>query len=334
MNSSTAANPGKDSQPDQPLISIALATYNGERYLREQLDSIFAQTYNHLEVVAVDDGSSDHTVAILEEYAQSFPLHVYQNPENLGFLKNFERAISLCRGDAIALSDQDDIWLPHKLETLVPLLRESSMVYSDVTLVDGENQALGKTIRDLHELQFVRGHCPRAFIFFECASGNTMLFRSDLKEFIFPIPDGFPYHDIWISFVAACRGKVDFVDEPLLRYRRHGENISQRYERSPILAVEQWSERREKLLERFRALLRCPTLGGNDRDFLETLVRRLDRYRDCFFSPRLFWFLIRNHSTLSPIKPNIGRLKRAWTLAKGLKLQRLLFRIGRKVRGR
>ncbi|MEM7167661.1 MAG: glycosyltransferase family 2 protein [Planctomycetota bacterium] len=318
----------------RPLISIALATYNGERYLREQLDSIFAQTYDYLEVVAVDDGSSDRTVEILHEYAKTQRLVVHQNPENLGFLKNFERAISLCNGDAIALSDQDDIWLPDKLETLVPMLEENLLVYSDAELVDGDGLPLHQTIRDLHELQFVRGHCPRAFVFFECASGNTMLFRSDLKEFIFPIPDGFPYHDIWISFVAACRGRVDFVERPLLRYRRHGENISQRYERSPILAVEQWSDRREKLLQRFRALLRCPTIGANDRDFLETLIRRLERYRTTFFGFRLFWFLCKHHKEISPIKPEIGRIHRAWTLAKGLRLQRLLFRISRRLRGR
>ena len=94
-----------------PLISIAIATYNGEKYLEEQLDSIYAQTYKNIEVIVTDDCSSDKTVEILKKYYKSHGLKYVINETNLGFVKNFEKAISLCRGDYIALSDQDDIWL-------------------------------------------------------------------------------------------------------------------------------------------------------------------------------------------------------------------------------
>ena len=104
---------------DYCTISIALATYNGGRFLREQLDSIYAQTWRNIEVVASDDRSSDDTVAILEEYGQSHGLRYEINDENLGFVRNFEKILARCTGDFIALADQDDIWLPDKLERLI-----------------------------------------------------------------------------------------------------------------------------------------------------------------------------------------------------------------------
>ena len=97
------------------LVSIAMATYNGEKYLKEQLDSIYAQTYKDIEVIVCDDCSSDKTVEILDEYKEKYGLKYYINEKNLGFKKNFEKAISLCSGDFIALADQDDIWIENKI---------------------------------------------------------------------------------------------------------------------------------------------------------------------------------------------------------------------------
>src|SRR5574344_2136916 len=98
------------------MISLALPTYNGEKYLREQLDSIFNQTMVPEEIVVVDDRSTDSTIQILEEYKQKYGLKYYINEQNLGYNKNFEKAITLCQGDYIALCDQDDVWLPEKIE--------------------------------------------------------------------------------------------------------------------------------------------------------------------------------------------------------------------------
>ena len=126
----------------KPLISIALATYNGGRFLREQLDSIYAQTWRPIDVVACDDRSSDDTVAILEEYRQRHGLRYEVNERNLGFVRNFEKVMALCRGEFIALADQDDVWLPEKLERLMAGIGDASLVYSDAFLIDDEGREL------------------------------------------------------------------------------------------------------------------------------------------------------------------------------------------------
>src|SRR5919199_6162917 len=106
---------------DRQRVSVAMCTYNGERYLQEQLDSIAAQTCLPDELVVCDDRSSDRTLEIIQIFKSkvSFPVHLHINPENLGTIKNFEKAISLCTGDIIVLSDQDDVWKPHKVETIL-----------------------------------------------------------------------------------------------------------------------------------------------------------------------------------------------------------------------
>src|ERR1700753_2011765 len=101
---------------DNPLVSIALCTYNGAVYLKEQLDSLIAQTYPNIEIVVVDDRSADDTWQLLTGYANTYPqFKIHQNAQNLGFVKNFEHAASLCSGELIALCDQDDIWHPEKI---------------------------------------------------------------------------------------------------------------------------------------------------------------------------------------------------------------------------
>ena len=132
---------------NQGLISIAMATYNGGQYLSEQLDSIVNQTYTNIEIVIVDDDSKDNTVEIIKSYQQKYKfIKLYQNPTNLGIVKSFEKAISLCNGDYIALSDQDDVWLPHKLEELVNKIGSSLLIYSDAILVDSNMQVIANSL--------------------------------------------------------------------------------------------------------------------------------------------------------------------------------------------
>jgi len=112
------------------FLSVAMCTYNGEQYLQEQLDSIIAQTRLPNEVVVCDDGSTDATLQILDEFQETapFPVRIYRNGTRLGPTKNFEKAIKLCSGNVIALSDQDDVWMPHKLERLEEVLKITQML--------------------------------------------------------------------------------------------------------------------------------------------------------------------------------------------------------------
>src|SRR6476469_4151602 len=114
------------------LVSIALATYNGEKYLQFLLDSLLAQTYHYLEIIAVDDRSTDKTVELLRQYSLLYPhIKVYVNESNLGFIKNFEKAVSLCNGEYIAMCDQDDYWLPENIMRKVEEIGEYPGVYCD-----------------------------------------------------------------------------------------------------------------------------------------------------------------------------------------------------------
>ena len=126
----------------QPLVSVALCVYNGERYLREQLDSILAQEGVRIEVVAVDDVSSDGSLALLQEYAAEDPrIRVVANDRNLGHLCSFDRAMSLCSAALIAPSDQDDIWHPQKLQRLLAAIGDADLAYCDSEYIDGDGHA-------------------------------------------------------------------------------------------------------------------------------------------------------------------------------------------------
>ena len=125
------------------MISIAMATYNGELFIREQLDSILTQTLSDWELIVCDDGSTDNTLSILQEYANNDSrIKIYQNETNLGFKRNFEKAIGLCSGECIALCDQDDIWYPNHLEILLNLIGNNSLSIGNSDIVDTNNTFL------------------------------------------------------------------------------------------------------------------------------------------------------------------------------------------------
>jgi glycosyltransferase involved in cell wall biosynthesis len=233
-------------------LGVALCTYNGERYLSEQLDSIFAQERLPDEVLVQDDGSSDRTLAILDAYAAKAPFtfKVVRNPQNLGFVRNFEHAIGRCSGDVIATSDQDDYWRPDKLKKIEHLFRsdaDMSVLFSEAQMVDDGLAPLGYgLLQALHvsdaDLQGIRRYdfLP-VLLRRNIAPGATMALRAEKVKRMMPIPEG-AYHDEWIALVAAVFGELRFCGEPLIRYRQHAAN--------------QLGARPQNLLQRIRKALR------------------------------------------------------------------------------
>jgi glycosyltransferase involved in cell wall biosynthesis len=221
-------------------ISIALCTFNGERFLKEQLSSIAGQTRLPDEIIICDDCSDDGTWEFLENFREKsdFPVKCYRNQKGLGSTKNFEKAISLCTGDLIALCDQDDVWMPHKLEIMESKFLESTdigAVFSDGDVVDENLKPLGYTLwehigfhhgkrekmKDGNQLMVLLKHV--------IATGATLVFRNSLKEYILPIPSGW-VHDAWIALLAATGKCLGFIPAPLILYRQHGNNqIGARY---------------------------------------------------------------------------------------------------------
>lgn len=206
------------------MVSIALATYNGEKFLRQQLDTLITQTYKNIEIIICDDNSTDTTWQILREYKENYKnIKIFRNKENLGFIKNFELAVSLCKGDFIAISDQDDLWQPEKIEKLVNNINGYSLIYSDSAFIDENGASLGEKMGDTYS--FVEGFDGRNFTLTNCVSGHASMFRRDLLPHLLPFPSCVDY-DWWAAFVATTQNGLKYFDECLVAYRQHAQSVT------------------------------------------------------------------------------------------------------------
>lgn len=278
---------------DFPLISIALCTYNGEKYLAEQLDSIVNQTYKNIEVIAVDDCSTDHTLSILQEFAtKDSRVKIYSNEVNRGYSKNFEYAISLCNGDYIAVSDQDDIWVPDKLELLSHKIRinDDLLIHSNSLLVDENGKSLNKTSFDKHSRY--QGSDPRALALFNIFLGHSLLFKRELIKFAFPIPQHSTY-DAWLGFVATNKGRMCVLDKVTTLFRQHNANSSKKWEGNTKL------EKITLLKNRIQDFLTIPDL--KHRDFFEELYRLVEQRANKSMDIRLLLFLFRYQKIITSV---------------------------------
>jgi glycosyltransferase involved in cell wall biosynthesis len=196
-----------------------MATYNGAQWLREQLDSIEDQTRPPDELVISDDASSDATVEVLRQFADSAPFPVIVlTGERLGFVRNFERALTRCSGDIAFLSDQDDRWAPHKIETILGALRpEAAMAFHNAFYTDAEGRTQGPTMFERFRMA---GIVPEG-----SAKGCCTAVRRSVLANALPMPE-VPAHDVWLHRVARVLGPVTYVDEPLIYYRIHSSNVS------------------------------------------------------------------------------------------------------------
>ncbi len=208
------------------MISIAMTTYNGEKYLRYQLDSIYNQTFRDFEVIVCDDCSTDSTVSILDEYKKSFGLSYFINNNRLGFVKNFEKVIGMCTGEYIALCDQDDIWLPEKLQVLLNNIADHSLCCSDAIIIDSNENIISDSVYSHSGIKFYKEEQFNYLIYANYVIGCTMLFKRDLLNYIIPFPINTTYHDWWIAIVASLKDEIIFLNKPLIKYRSHGDNQS------------------------------------------------------------------------------------------------------------
>jgi glycosyltransferase involved in cell wall biosynthesis len=220
-------------------VSIALCTYNGEKFLKAQIDSYLRQTYLPDELIVCDDNSQDNTVALLEELKKTAPFHVsiFRNKSNLGVIRNFEKAIEMCSGDIIFLSDQDDIWRNDKIEICLENFENhhgSLMVFSNGDLIDESGELLNSTLWEewkfSPEVRRLWSDNNKAFDSLirndNKITGATAAIRSDLKKHIFPfnVPKGF-WHDSWLGIYASKEGGLFYIEDSLIQYRVHKEQL-------------------------------------------------------------------------------------------------------------
>jgi glycosyltransferase involved in cell wall biosynthesis len=210
------------------MVSVALCTYNGEKHLALQLRSIVEQTIRPSEIVVCDDGSSDGTENIVMSFAKEFGegLRFERNEKNLGPTKNFEKALTLCRGDIICLCDQDDVWRPNKIERIQEAFSaspEALYVFSDAEIVDENGTSVGRSLwdsvgmcaaneRDSGQKQF------EVMLMRNIMTGAGMALRSVLREAALPISSGW-MHDHWLASFGVS------IPEPLFQYRRHAGQV-------------------------------------------------------------------------------------------------------------
>ncbi len=214
-----------------PRLSVALCTYNGARFLEPQLDSYLAQTRLPDELVVCDDGSTDGTLAMLASFEKraSFPVRIVRNEARLCPTKNFEKAIGLCTGDLIATSDQDDVWMPEKLALCEATIASDSrrgLVFTNAEVVDEDLRSRGHQMWDsirfgrLARRRVRRGQAFEVLLRQWLVTGATMMFRSEYRPFILPIPENW-IHDAWIAFIIGALAQVGFVERSTIKYRQH-----------------------------------------------------------------------------------------------------------------
>ncbi len=226
-----AGGPPLTSAP--PQVSVALCTFNGERHLQEQLDSIVGQSLLPDELVVCDDGSTDATPQIVAGFAcdAPFPVRFVRNSRNLGSTRNFEQAIRLCQGSLIALCDQDDWWHPRKLEILTAALQQSGAggAFSDGYVMNEDSQLTGGTLWEacrFSETESGMGEIPDrelavfALLRTNMVTGATLLFRSALRNLCLPFSDRW-VHDGWLAWMIVLHSRLLACKERLIRYRVH-----------------------------------------------------------------------------------------------------------------
>ena len=212
-------------------ISVAMCTYNGAKYVHDQIMSIASQSRLPDELVICDDNSSDETVKIIETFVGqvSFPIRLYKNERNLGSTKNFEKAISLCVGEVIALSDQDDLWYHQKLKLIEEAFSVSpniGAVFTDADVVDENLHSLGYRLwqsvgfSKTQQRQLIQGKAFEVLLKHNVVTGATMAFRTKYRDLFMPISSDW-IHDGWIALHIGAVSKLTIISEPLIQYRQH-----------------------------------------------------------------------------------------------------------------
>lgn len=289
-------------------ICIALATYNGEKYLSKMLDSLVMQTRKADLIVVIDDGSKDRSVEILQEYQKLLPLQITALQQNGGHRAAFSKALEIAKtqlneNDLVALADQDDIWLPNKLDILEKIIetpnengKKPILVYGDAQIIDAKGNVIDKSWRKLAHICTdlpIKAHIAGT----NNVTGCLSLFRASLLSKITPIPTAVNVHDAWISLIAQKQGSVRPIDEAVVQYRLHNNNsvglgsnfifdeTCQRQAAWTRLLVEQSS---------------AIPLDKDEIDFANQLNHYWVQRSQKAFLPRYLPFLIRNRDLLFP----------------------------------
>ena len=205
------------------MNSVCIATYNGEKYIKEQLESILNQLNNNDEIIVSDDNSTDSTLEIIKSLKDN-RINIYLNEKESGYTRNFENALEKANGDIIFLSDQDDIWMDNKVKVSLVALMNHDFIVHDGQMVDGDLNIINDSIFKYRNVKqgFIANFVQIKYL------GCCMVFKREVLKKSLPFPNNqiFVTHDSWITLVSELYFKVKLIKEPLIKYRRHGNNTS------------------------------------------------------------------------------------------------------------
>ena len=209
------------------MISVCIATYNGEKYIKDQLDSILVQLKADDEVIISDDSSTDKTIEIIKSLNDK-RIVLYANQKFKSPIFNFENSLSYAKGDYIFLSDQDDIWVANKVQVMKSFLVDFDLVLSNTDIIDANGNILKKSFYKMNGSQkgLLKNMVKNSYL------GCTMAFNQKILQKSLPFPKDLAMHDWWIGLIAEIYGETYFIDEKLIHYRRHGSNASPAGEKS------------------------------------------------------------------------------------------------------
>lgn len=215
------------------MVTVLLASYNGERFIAQQLDSLLAQTCTDFNILIHDDGSTDSTPDIIARYAARYPekITVLDAPATGAAQRNFALLLSKCGSEYIAFCDQDDVWKSDKIQKNVSALKRAEdqsgretplLVHSDLCVADS---ALNTVSPSFFDFQGLRGSVTLPHTLVQnFVTGCTVMINRALAEKCGEIPEGCAMHDWWLALTALLFGRIEFIDEPLVLYRQHGGN--------------------------------------------------------------------------------------------------------------
>ncbi len=203
------------------MVSVCIPTYNGEKYIRQQLDSILCQLTDIDEIIISDDSSGDHTTEIIKSYGDP-RIRLIENCTFKSPIFNLENALKNAKGNYIFLSDQDDIWLPDKVKVSISYLKDYDLVVSDCKLIDEQGTVISDSFFKMVDARsgYFHNLIKNGYL------GCCIAFNSGLMKKVLPFPGKIAMHDIWIGLMAEIEGKTYFYRAPLILYRRHSANAT------------------------------------------------------------------------------------------------------------
>jgi glycosyltransferase involved in cell wall biosynthesis len=298
-----------------PLVSVIVATYNGDKYLLEQLDSIANQTYKNIEIIICDDDSFDNTKKIIKDFAESHKrVFYYLNISNQGVNKNFEQGFLKATGEFVAISDQDDIWKPEKIEKQMLLFKTEDiiLVHSGSLAFIDNSLPLNKT--SLSGSKQMTGNDPKKLLLRNTIAGHNIIFRKKLLHHILPLPENV-YYDWWLCEVATCYGEIAATNQVLAYQRYHDQNLTLYNRTTKKQTIREYNER----INAIKTFITIKNLKQSDKKFMENLLSKMETLENRNFSIKLFFFLLKNTPTFFFYKtkwiPYLSYIKAAYRMS-------------------